>query len=67
MPDANPAEQHLAYMRQLSGVPEPKADAAPVSVSRRDNTTSGAEPVVGSGTAAPLVEALNRGDRRPRQ
>jgi len=63
MPGENLAEAHLAQMRALSGVPvEPRADAAPAV--RRDNATSGSEPVIGSGTAAEIEQVLNDSKRR---
>lgn len=66
--DDNPAENHLNWHRSMTGVPvEPKADAAPAPVSRRDNMTSGATPVLGSGTAAEIEATLNnRCDSRRR-
>lgn len=64
MPGDNLAEAHLALHRAMGGVPEPKADARPASVSRRDN--AGVTPVVGSGSPAPLEQALNQGDSKRR-
>lgn len=67
MPDDNLAEQHLAWTRSLSGVPaEPKADAGSATLSRRDNMTSTAEPVVGGGTSAEIEKALSRDDSKRR-
>jgi hypothetical protein len=62
--EGNLAEAHLAQMRALSGVPEPKADASSASLGRKDNATPTSEPVIGAQGTAPLEEALNRGDRR---
>jgi hypothetical protein len=62
--DANLAAAHLAYHRVLGGVPEPKADAAPVPVSRRDN--AGVTPVQGAQGAAEIERTLNQGDSKRR-
>lgn len=65
--DANPAEQHLAWHRSMSGVPEPRTDARPASLSRRDTTSvrrdsgDGPTPVAGGGSAALLEQTLEEG------
>jgi hypothetical protein len=51
--DDDPAASHLSWHRSLTGVREPKADAAP-SV-RRDNATPTSEPVAPRETSATLV------------
>jgi hypothetical protein len=52
--DDNPAAAHLSWHRQMSGVPEPRADAAQ-SV-RRDNATPTSEPVAPrEASATPIV------------
>jgi hypothetical protein len=51
--DDNPAAAHLSWHRQMSGVPEPKADAAP-SV-RRDNAPPPVEPVAPREAPTPVV------------
>ena len=51
--DDNPAAAHLSWHRQMSGVPEPRADAG-ASV-RRDNATPTSEPMAPSETSTPVV------------
>lgn len=69
MPNAEPnhAEAHLALHRSMTGVPVERGSpppSAPKATKAADNMTSTATPVIGAGAAAPLEQALNRGDKR---